>query len=79
MAPGVCVVERVHIIHGAASVPGLSLCPAQLSKAHTVTPTLWLSYHQRGTACLLAVSLSQYYVDEKTEHGREEPELTALF
>ena len=40
--------KRVNIIHSSASLPGLALCLAQLSKAHTLSPTLSLDYHHRA-------------------------------
>lgn len=40
--------EGVNIIHSSARLPGVALCLAQLSKAHTLRPTLRLDYHHRA-------------------------------
>lgn len=46
--PDVWSCECVNIIHRGTFIPGLALCPAQLSKAHTLSQTLSLDYHQRS-------------------------------
>lgn len=46
--PDVSSCECVNIIHRGTFIPGLALCPAQLSTAHTLSQTLSLDYHQRS-------------------------------